>query len=76
MELLAWAITLIATFGLGYIFRSLKDRVKAVEEMLKQKVDRPKKPEEPQSTLIDPLDEIQEARFEMEQRMKKLNPNE
>lgn len=76
MIYLAWAITTAATFVLGYMFRQLADRVKALEHQLKQKIDRPKPTEEPKSLLLDPLDPVQQAIWEREKMMERINPNE
>jgi len=69
----AYAISVVASFLLGYHVRNLSDRVQALEEVVKSKVDKPVEPEEPPSSLVDPLDPIQTAIFEREQMMRKLN---
>jgi len=70
--ILAWVLSVIAVFFLGYYLRNLKELVKTTQEALKTKVE--KKPaEEPKSFLIDPLDEIQTAQYEMEKRNRMLN---
>lgn len=74
MIYLVWIISLIATFYLGYRFGELEKKVKQVQQVLKQKIDKP--PEEPQSEIIDPLDEVQTAMYEHRKMMEKLNPDE
>lgn len=78
MIYLIWFLSLLAAFFLGYKFGDLTKKVKAVEQAVKQKLD--KKPakiqQEPVSSIIDPLDEIQTAIYERNKMMEKLNPNE
>lgn len=70
--LIAWVLSAIATFFLGFYIRTLKDTLDATKEVLKTKVE--KKPtEEPKSIFIDPLDELQTAEYEMKKRMEELN---
>lgn len=76
MIYIAWVLTLIAAFTLGYIFRNLTDRVKIVEEKLEKKIKQDIKTEERPSLLIDPLDSVQEALWQQKKLMEKLNPHE
>ena len=69
----AWVVSLIAVFFLGYHFRGLTKKIEHLEETIKLKVDKPAEPETPKSVLIDPTDEVQNALYEHEQMMKKLN---
>ena len=69
----AWTLSLIATFLLGYHYRDLTKKVEHLEKVVKSKEDR-KVVEEAKSQLIDPSDEIQNAIYEHERMMKKLNP--
>lgn len=73
MLYLVWAISIVASFYLGYKFGDLTKKVEAVQEILKEKIDKPK--EEPNSQLIDVLDPVQSARYEHEQMLKKMNPD-
>lgn len=41
---------------------------------METKVSKKPEPEEPQSTIIDPLDEVAEALYARDQLMKKMNP--
>lgn len=66
-------IACIASFFLGYHFRGLTSRVAQLEETIKQKIDKPVEIEEPQSEIIDPDDPIQEAIYERDQLMRKIN---
>lgn len=75
MIYIAWIISLVVTFYLGYKFGELEKKVKKIQETVKQKIDKPKQ-EEPQSEIIDPLDEVQTAMYEHKQLMKRLNPDE
>lgn len=74
MSYLAWAVSIVASFLLGYSFGRMGQKIKALDMELKRKVD--KVDEEAKSLLVDPTDEIQTAIFEAEQMRKKLNPNE
>lgn len=74
MLYLIWILTLVIAFYLGYQAKQFKTKIDTIEEVVKAKVDKPK--QEPQSTLIDPTDPIQEARWEQAQMLKKLNPDE
>ncbi len=70
----ACVIACIATFFLGYYFRGILDKIKHLEELLETKVSKPKEPETPKSSIIDPDDEVSEAIYAREQLMKKMNP--
>lgn len=72
----AWLGSLVAVYMLGYHMRGLTKRIDQLEEVIKSKVDKKPLPEEPQSMVIDPLDPVQEAQWEHQQMMKKLNPHE
>lgn len=76
MVYLIWLATLVISFYAGYMLRDLTRKIEAVQEVLKEKID--KKPVEPdiKSEIIDPYDEIQTARFERDQLMKRMNPGE
>lgn len=71
MLLVAWVLSLIAAFYLGYFIRSFKNKIEFLEEQVKSKIDKPK--EEPKSFLYDPLDPVQQAMLDQEALMKKLN---
>lgn len=66
-------MSLIAVYCLGYYLHKLKDKVETLEEVIKSKVDKQPEPEEPISTLIDPLDPIQTAIYERDKMFKKMN---
>ncbi len=68
---IAWLISLIVVFGLGYHYGSIVKKVKQLEVEVKKKIDQPK--EEPESTLIDPLDPVKAAQYELEEQQKLLN---
>jgi hypothetical protein len=66
----------IATFFLGYHFRGLTKKVEHLEEVIQTKVSKPVVVlEGPQSDVLDPLDEIQEAQYQHRKMMERLNPN-
>lgn len=71
----AWIVSLVAIFFLGYYLRGLKKRLEYIEEVLKSKADKKLEEAEPVSQLIDPTDEVQNAIWEHDQMMKKLNPD-
>jgi len=66
-------IACISTFFLGYHFRGLTKKIEHLEEVVKSKVDKNPEPEEPQSQLIDPTDEVAEAIYQHNLMMEKLN---
>lgn len=72
----AWIVSLAAVFFLGYYLRGLKKQLENIEEVLKSKADKKQQESEPVSQLIDPTDEVQNAIWEHDQMMKKLNPDE
>ena len=72
MLYIAWGISVIVAFALGYYIRKVTDRIESLEAQLKQKVDKPEK--EAPSQLVDPYDEVQTAIYERDKLMKKLNP--
>lgn len=76
MVYLIWLATLVISFYAGYRLRDLTRKIEAVQEVLKEKVDRKPVETEPQSTLIDLDDPIKEAQYARDQLMKKLNPHE
>lgn len=69
--IIAWVISLIAVFWLGYFARDVNNRVVKLEDKIKQKADKPV--EESPSILVDPTDEVQNAQYELEQMQKRLN---
>ncbi len=75
MLYIAWIISLIGAFYLGYQCKIILKRVETLEEVVKIKVDKPKISDLPQSEFIDPYDEVQTAQFEHQQMLKKLNPD-
>ncbi len=70
----------IACFILGFYIRGLNDRLKKLGKQLDDKLheEHPAKrdiiSEIPKSDILDPLDEVAEARYQHELMMKKLNP--
>lgn len=76
MVYLIWLATLVISFYAGYRLRDLTRKIEAVQEVLKDKVDRKPVETEPQSILIDLDDPIKEAQYVRDQLMKKLNPHE
>jgi len=71
-----WILSLIAIFFVGYHYRGLTKKIEYLEEVIKSKIDKKPEPEEPKSTIIDPLDEVQEAIYEHKRMMARLNPEE
>lgn len=74
MVYVAWIISVIATFLLGFHMREFKKRIEVVEKAIEAKVDKKPEPVEPPSTLIDPTDEVQTAIYERDKLMERLNP--
>jgi hypothetical protein len=71
MIYLAWIISLIGVFLLGYHYGNISKKVKQLEVEVKKKIEKPQ--EEPESMLIDELDPVQTAQYELEQQNKRLN---
>lgn len=71
MNALAYVLTFFGAYILGFYFKELWNKVKALES----KIVLPAKPEEEsESTFIDPDDVVQLARFEQQEIERKLNP--
>lgn len=75
MTVLAWVLSCIATFFVGYHYRELKVALASLRVSLEKKKDVPTQ-NEGKSVFIDPLDPIQQAKYEHERMMKELNPND
>lgn len=73
MIYLAWLLSLLAAFTLGYKIGDLTKQVKTLQQAVKAKADKPAK-KEPVSEVIDPYDEVQTAIYERNKMMEKLNP--
>jgi hypothetical protein len=65
-------------FFLGFYIRGLNITIKEVAKLVTEKLAEPEKPlrnpYEPHSEVIDPLDEVQNAIYERDQLLKKMNP--
>lgn len=72
MTELAYILTFFGAYALGFYFKELWNKVKALEARVALPV-KPKE-EEPESTFIDPEDVVQRARFEQQEIERKLNP--
>jgi len=70
------ALCIPLSFWLGYKLRDLTNKVQDLQEVIKEKIDKPKEVEEPKSEVIDPLDEVQTAIYEHNKMMERLNPDE
>lgn len=68
-----WAFSLVLAFLFGYRFKQFSERLDIVEEVIKQKIDKPKEVEESPSQLIDPYDVVAEAIYEAEKERKRLD---
>lgn len=74
MIFVAWIISLIAVFFLGYYFRGIHIKIEHIEKVVEAKVDKKPVVEESSTVFIDPYDEISRAQNEHDQLMRKLNP--
>ena len=71
---LAWIISLVCVFYLGFYLKDLRENINSIKTMIKEK---PKPtPLARKSYVIDPDDVQQKAKYEHDQLMKKLNPDE
>jgi len=68
-----WLGSLLVAAICGYKLRDLVKKVEHLQEVVKSKVDKQPEPEEPKSQLIDPLDPVQNAIYERNKMMEKLN---
>lgn len=75
MLYILWFLSLLAAGFLGYKLGDLTKKMKAIEESVRQKIDRPVETE-PQSMIIDELDEVQVAMAEHDKMMERLNPHD
>lgn len=73
MFYLAFVVSLIAAFFLGYNYRGLTKRVIEIEKTIAQKIDKPKEIEDSPSEIIDPYDSVQQALYEAKKQQDKLN---
>ena len=74
MIYLTWLLSLLAVFSLGYHFRDIREQIKRIDSILKARDDKKVAEEEPKSELIGPYDPVQQARYEHDKLMEKLNP--
>jgi hypothetical protein len=74
MIYLLWFLSLILAFIAGFKLGDITKKVHQLEEIVKQKIDKPVERPEPTSEVIDPLDEVQTAMYEYKIMMEKLNP--
>lgn len=73
MLYLCWILSVICAFGLGFGLRNLHEDVQEVKKAIAQKIDKPEVEEESPSEILDPYDEVAEAKYAMEQEMARLN---
>lgn len=68
MSQIALALGLIGVFWLGFYIRTLKDAISKLKPLIE-----PRNEEESKATIIDGDDIIQMAKFEEQERIRKLN---
>lgn len=73
MLILAWIISLIVVALLGYKTRELIDFTYGLKSMIVDKSAKTTVPEQ-KSFIIDPSDIAQQAKYERDQLMQKINP--
>lgn len=71
---LALVLISVAAFSLGFFFRILWDKIKALESNIVTQI-KTKQQSESASTFLDPDDIVQRARFEQAEIQRKLNPD-
>lgn len=74
LEAILIVVALHIGFLMGYWLRDIRIKIAELNTILNQKRDKPPV-DEKKSTIVDPLDPIQEAKREFEQRQKELNPD-
>lgn len=73
--IIAWILSVMFAAFCGYWFERLKTQVNSIVVTIQSKVD--KKPVNPiKSVFLDPDDPLVAAKYEFEEKMKKLNPGE
>lgn len=72
---IAWVLSILAALVIGYLYRDVRDRLKDIYDLLKEKKDKKPQVEKPTSNLIDPLDIEAEAKYQYEQTLKRMNPD-
>ena len=73
MLAVAWVTSVVASFILGYYLKFMRQKIEQLEEVVKQKIDKPVETPEPPSLLIDPDDPVQTAIYEHKKMMERLN---
>lgn len=71
---LAWVLSLIFAFGLGFAFERIRFWIVELRAVVMSKVDKKVVTPAPPSSFIDFDDPMTAAKFEFEERMKDLNP--
>jgi hypothetical protein len=73
---LIWLVSVAVSFCLGYLLRTIVDRLKKLEKALMAHLEkRTIKPvEEPKSSFIDMEDPAQRIKWEHEENLRRLNP--
>lgn len=76
--MLAFVLAVIAAFYAGYKYERLLARIKSLRELLdkKQDIKEVTHKSNTSDSIIDPFDLIQRAKFEHDEQMRKLNPDE
>lgn len=71
MLVFGFILAVVSAFFVGYRWRDMHEDVEVLKEEVRNKIDKPE--EKPDSLVVDALDPIQEAQFELEQSQKRLN---
>lgn len=66
-------MSVITALYVGYRFRDAEDRLKKLEHSVKTKAEKPKPVKTVSESILDPLDEVQQAKWEYEEKMRKMN---
>lgn len=72
MIALAWVLSLTLAFTMGYQWRSLVEKVKAIISLLEERQKLAQ--QNPDSIILDPDDPAQAVKFQHESTFRKLNP--
>ena len=78
MTALAFVLAIVMAFYAGFKYERLLSRIKEIQELIEKKKDKEEiiHKSNISNSVIDPLDPIQAAKFEHDELMRKLNPNE
>lgn len=73
MLVLAWVMSIVCIFMLGYFLNTLGQKIKGLQEAIKDKMDKKPEPTPNKSSLYDPYSVRNRTKAEHDALMQKLN---